>query len=144
MTKVLSSQEVKKELIQKIEESTKYGKDTANRMISVIEGYGKREGFFNKIGGFFYRIWNVVKAIFGKSDWQLARKAMNKEFDSLSDLSTNIKFRERQKKLWYYTTDAVLLRNVNATYFKVRSTEELDDKLVAEMFRAQNDFTKKS
>lgn len=45
-----------------------------------VVGYSTREGFGGKVAGLFYRIWNAIKAIFGRSDWQLARKELNKLF----------------------------------------------------------------
>jgi len=41
-----------------------------------VKGYSTREGFGGKLAGLFYRIWNAIKAIFGQSDWQKARKAV--------------------------------------------------------------------
>lgn len=41
-----------------------------------VKGYSNREGFFGKLGGLFYRIWNAVKAVFGQSDWQKGRRAL--------------------------------------------------------------------
>lgn len=62
---------------------------TITRALGDIErcviGYSSREGFFGKISGLFYRIWNAVKAVFGQSDWQKARKA----FDTLKVTAVN-------------------------------------------------------
>jgi hypothetical protein len=41
-----------------------------------VVGYSSREGFFGKLGGVVYRMWNAVKAIFGQSDWQKSRRAL--------------------------------------------------------------------
>jgi hypothetical protein len=41
-----------------------------------VVGYSSREGFFGKLGGIVYRMWNAVKAVFGQSDWQKCRRAI--------------------------------------------------------------------
>jgi len=50
--------------------------------VTVFEGYGKRQGLFNNIEGLLYRIWNTVKAVFGKSDWQQARNEVIKKIEA--------------------------------------------------------------
>ncbi len=75
MTKILSTQEIRNHLIENVKKEYKRS-DLAGRIITVIEGYGKRDGFLGWVPFIFYRIWNAVKAIFGQSDWQLAKKNM--------------------------------------------------------------------
>jgi len=46
-----------------------------------ISGYSAKQGFWNKIAGLTYRIWNAIKAIIGQSDWQRAKRSIdNKNF----------------------------------------------------------------
>jgi hypothetical protein len=139
MTKTLSSQEVKNELINTVKNREEIGKDTCNRTIKVINGYGKREGFFNKIGGIFYRIWNAVKAIFGQSDWQLASKTMRneglkkfakptEETKGLPD-HLRIKMEKLQREIISKSVDSMLNVLVECTYLKCQSTDELSDEI---------------
>lgn len=44
---------------------------------ACIIGYTPSKSCSDKCKAVFYRIWNAIKHIFGKSDWQLARKALN-------------------------------------------------------------------
>jgi uncharacterized membrane protein YheB (UPF0754 family) len=138
MTKTISSKEVKNELINNIKNNEEYGKDTCNRLIKVINGYGKREGFFNKIGGIFYRIWNAVKAIFGQSDWQLASKTMRNEgLKEIAEASEEealpdhlrIKMQKFQREIISKSVDPMLNVLIKCTYLKCQSTDELSDEI---------------
>jgi hypothetical protein len=134
MTKTLSSQEVKTILISDFKEKCPAGKDSCNRVIKVINGYGKREGFFNKIGGIFYRIWNTVKAIFGQSDWQLASKSLQKNFlskiktpDNYKHLPKNLKKKRMtaQRESELAIINPILSSLVKGTYLKGQFKEEI-------------------
>jgi hypothetical protein len=163
MTKILSLQDVKKEISNIIHEE--YGKDQFNRIIKVMNGYGKREGFFNKIGGVFYRIWNAVKAVFGQSDWQLAGKDVKEMFkksiydQAKMDLETfNMNLETLSKHLIKKTEkfandfgssmyDAILNKVIRGTYIKAQSSDEIqskfDDLGVAKMDKISQSFTKR-
>lgn len=56
-----------------------------------VRGYSKREGLTGTFSGIIYRIWNAIKAIFGQSDWQIARRALKDLMIELpkTDLGTN-------------------------------------------------------
>lgn len=114
MTKVLSSNTIKKHIKFNINKA--YGKDSASRIIKVIDGYGKREGICNYISGLIYRTWNAVKAIFGRSDWQLARKAIIKGFDEELTVS---------KKVAHQKADIILRTFTMYTHCEASSGEEL-------------------
>lgn len=59
-----------------------------------VRKYSAREVFWGKLSGIIYRIWNAFKAIFGQSDWQIARRA-------LKDLMINLpKTPEGRNTLW--------------------------------------------
>jgi gas vesicle protein len=132
MNKILSSQEVKTIIIQDLTNASSFGEDACNRMIKVINGYGKREGFYDKIGGIFYRIWNAVKAIFGQSDWQVARKTLTKEFlEQDGELDKKLPEELRKKKLKIMRDSAVeiIAPTINVfveiTYLKGHSSQEI-------------------
>lgn len=80
MSSTLTSQEIKAHIIDTLIENYKDAGDESKmingKFIRVIEGYGKRSGFLPKIAGIAYRIWNAIKSIFGRSDWQLLLKAV--------------------------------------------------------------------
>lgn len=68
-------------LFQSALEKTKdHGKGNTTSVITkafgnverCVRGYSKCEGF----SGVLYRIWNAIKAIFGQSDWQIARRSL--------------------------------------------------------------------
>lgn len=119
MNKIIPSNRIKESLKINIRKS--YGKDTADRVIHVINGYGKRSGFWSHIGGVFYRIWNAVKAIFNSSDWQLARKAIAHEFDQKIDFS---------KTVAHQKADIILRTFTMYTHCKASSGEQLKKKLL--------------
>lgn len=41
-----------------------------------VRGYSSKNDFLGSLGDVIYRLWNAVKAIFGKSDWQKGRAAL--------------------------------------------------------------------
>lgn len=46
--------------------------EVATSLERCVTGYSKRKGCCQKFAALFYRIWNAIKAIFGKSDWDQA------------------------------------------------------------------------
>lgn len=44
----------------------------------TVKNYVPNRGFFARIRHLLFRIWNAIKAIFGKSDWQTVRKTVTK------------------------------------------------------------------
>jgi hypothetical protein len=155
MTKILSIQQIKNQMIKDTNIQLK-GK-LASRVVTVINGYGKREGFFDNIGGIFYRIWNAVKAIFGQSDWQLAQKDVTKswiEVAKAKDTSNNTenssipqKYRAKlhkfQKEYFLNLGNTFLSIAVDATSFQYPSTSELNKSMREKMGSAKKIFLTK-
>lgn len=57
---------------------------TADQLYQVqacIADYSEREGFVGALRGLVFRIWNLIKGIFGQSDWQRTARFLAKEFD---------------------------------------------------------------
>lgn len=50
-----------------------------------VIGYSSRDGFFGKLSGLIYRVWNAVKAVFGQSDWQKARRGLKQIYAQVID-----------------------------------------------------------
>lgn len=61
-----------------------------------IRGYSVRTGFFGKLSGIIYRICNAIKAIFGRSDWQMAKKSWL-EYKKVSKLDAERFFEEKKE-----------------------------------------------
>ena len=85
---------------------------TEKMMGRCIQGYSNREGFFGKIGGLAYRIWNMVKAIFGQSDWQRTRRALCKEMTD--GIPAMLKNNKEIRSLMNTIADATLVFGVEA------------------------------
>lgn len=141
MTTPLTSQEVKKQVIQNVMKD-RHGKDLTGRIITVIRGYGKRDGVLNNIAALFYRIWNAVKAVFGRSDWQLVKKAHLIELEEKVQVYQNTPSIKRlpkelaqkqinlERHMEEKIMEAYLAVNVDATYETTfSSTEQVDDYL---------------
>jgi hypothetical protein len=155
MTHILSCQEIKNGLIQLIKQDDDFGKDQSNRIIKVINGYGKREGFFNKINGVFYRIWNAVKAIFGQSDWQLAKKTLidaelKKSLNQIkNDITIPKKFKKRisefLKSQTSFYSDTLLSVYIDCTHLKIRSDDDINSKIteIAEKYKKKGECLQK-
>jgi hypothetical protein len=155
MTHILSCQEIKNGLIQEIKQDNDIGKDQSNRIIKVINGYGKREGFFNKINGVFYRIWNAVKAIFGQSDWQLAKKSLinpnlKNEINQIkNDATIPKKFKKRicqlVKSQASFCVNTLLSINIDCTHLKVRSDDDITSKIseIGEKYKKRGEHLQK-
>jgi hypothetical protein len=45
---------------------------------TCVANYATRDGCLGKISWIAYRIWNAIKSIFGKSDWQVATAALER------------------------------------------------------------------
>jgi hypothetical protein len=149
MTNTLSVQEIKSKITKSFnsQATNRVKGKIASRVVTVINGYGKREGFFDNIGGIFYRIWNAVKAIFGQSDWQLARKECAKSWIEIAkarDSSNNTvnssipkkhraKLHKLQKEYFLNIGNSLLSIIVDATHSKFRSTSELTESLNIKM-----------
>lgn len=155
MSNIIPVKDIKNHVFEMMNEKVSLGQDAKNRIFKVVDGYGKREGFWNNIGGIFYRIWNAVKAIFGQSDWQKARNLLQKamKFEMLQQLQTEqkeelskecinkcLKPLNRMVKIF---ANCGLEIAVKSTYIKAKTDEQLQDKLrkLEEIVMAKADKT---
>lgn len=77
-------------------------KNAQMKIIKCVNGYSSRTGFWGKIAGLIYRIWNAVKAIIGQSDWQRAKRAMeNNNFHLIDANISHIEHLDRYLNLEY-------------------------------------------
>ncbi|MEC7839334.1 MAG: hypothetical protein VX777_04770 [Chlamydiota bacterium] len=107
-----------------------------NYSIKIFDTYGKHDGFFKKLGNLIDRIWNAIKAIFGRSTWQVAKKTCIKESDKtirnvLSDkeLKDSREFQKLRKQVMGILFDFMGKLIINASHCRVKNVNEIDTAL---------------
>lgn len=139
MNNVLSTSEVKTALIQKLHEQNEWNGEVRSKIANVINGYGKRDGLIDQISGVVYRIFNAIKALFGQSDWQVAKKSIIKCLENHTGIALmksvgNVlggqkQIEQEMKKILNPKSEALLQAYVKSTHFQASSAEELDQQL---------------
>jgi hypothetical protein len=74
----LIKESIKNESTSLTEKDIKEGIGYFEKIGRCVTGYRTRQGFGGKLAGFFYRIWNAIKAVFGQSDLQISRRTIDK------------------------------------------------------------------
>lgn len=92
---------------------------------------------------FLYRIWNAIKAVFNRSDWQIAKKKLLNQVKNLLSTANYLPQQEREKsaKLW---TQFILYLAIDKNCTNPTQTvNKLDDELEGDIMDLPNHQRKK-
>lgn len=92
-------------------------KSEKNILNRTVKWYAKPEGIFKTIAYVFYRAFNAIKAIFGKSDWQKSEKILS---NMLSKIAMTDQLSKKYKKDF---KDNILEEDKSFIPFKTISNE---------------------
>lgn len=96
------------------------------KVTKCVNGYSSQHTLGSKISELVYRIWNAVKAIFGMSDWQRARRALAKDLPNvIIKLMTNNHMENKETKALVSILERQLLSKSSFASFKNNAADAI-------------------